>query len=346
MSAERRDHLRESTQKALRPLTVRQALSVSQVHSTADFILDDIVVNKVTLVAHVVNVVLDESGKTQKFFLEDGSAGRLVAQRWLDSTHEFFEEIPSNCYVRVVGALDRFRDVNSLKIYTMRRVTDMHEPFHHLLEAMIASLWYERGPPEPVNQCPDPGTQGKPPTPPPTASQPPAPSPSPTPSRPPTRSQSPPQSPRAPEPSRASAPSQSPTPSRPPATVNPPAPAHTEQDYTQPQESESAGAQPNQVDGDGDGLSTTDQSEDKDEFYSVPPSPSPSPEPSPRSEHASPQLSAHYHWRDPYSDLSTLQRSIMLSIHNNTIPSERSGVSLDVIVRGLAHTSVTSGEIG
>ncbi|TFY72672.1 hypothetical protein EVG20_g340 [Dentipellis fragilis] len=391
MSAERRDHLRETTQGALRPLTIRQVLSVSQAHPTADFILDDIVVNKVTLVAHVVDIVLDGSGNTQKFFLEDGSAGRLVAQRWLDSAHKSLEEIPyvmldvaytfirtsgrgltysnicrSNCYVRVVGVLHRFRDVNSLKAFSMRRVTDMHEPFHHLLEAMIADLWYKRGPPVSVNhidaimlsaqrsglssyrnvqiQIPRKNLplhlhllrRSRLPRHHPL-----------TPSRPPTQSQPPTQS-RPPTPPRTSAPSQIPTPSRPPASAHPPPPSHKEWNYAQPQEPNSANAHPDQADPDtdGDGLSTTDQSEDKDEFYSVPPSPSPSPGPSPSSEHASPQLSTQYHWRDPYSDLSTLHRSIMLQIHNNTMPSESSGVSLDLIVRGLAHTSVTSGEIG
>jgi len=40
--------------------------------------------------------------------------------------------------VRVVGQLDAYNNITSLKAMHIRPVLDMHEPFFHFLEAMVA----------------------------------------------------------------------------------------------------------------------------------------------------------------------------------------------------------------
>jgi hypothetical protein len=47
-------------------------------------------------------------------------------------------------YVRVVGRLDVYNNTTELRVTHIRPVLDMHEPFFHLLDAMVASLSRQR----------------------------------------------------------------------------------------------------------------------------------------------------------------------------------------------------------
>lgn len=46
--------------------------------------------------------------------------------------------------MRVVGRLDIYNDTTELRATHIRPVLDMHEPFFHLLEAMVALLSKQR----------------------------------------------------------------------------------------------------------------------------------------------------------------------------------------------------------
>jgi len=50
-------------------------------------------------------------------------------------------------YVRVVGVLSRWQGFNSLVVDHIQQVADAHEPYHHVLHAIVDTLTYERGPP-------------------------------------------------------------------------------------------------------------------------------------------------------------------------------------------------------
>ena len=55
--------------------------------------------------------------------------------------------VRENTYVRVVGSLVRLSGHNYLKIIKIRKAVDYHEFCFHLLEVMVTTLTYERGPP-------------------------------------------------------------------------------------------------------------------------------------------------------------------------------------------------------
>jgi hypothetical protein len=49
--------------------------------------------------------------------------------------------------VRVVGSLVRFSGHNYVRVIKIRKAVDYHELCFHLLEVMVTTLTYERGPP-------------------------------------------------------------------------------------------------------------------------------------------------------------------------------------------------------
>jgi hypothetical protein len=53
----------------------------------------------------------------------------------------------AHAYVRVVGVLERFNGYNYLRVMNIRNAVDYHELCFHLLEVMVTTLAYERGPP-------------------------------------------------------------------------------------------------------------------------------------------------------------------------------------------------------
>jgi len=131
-------------------MTIKQLLRAERPHPRAKFSVDGIELGVVTCVAGIV--AIKDHGSMKAYFLEDGSAGRLRTT-WFqgsESGHHLGEQpLETHNYVRVVGRLDVFNNVTELRATHIRPVLDMHEPFFHLLEAMVALLSRER--PSPPN---------------------------------------------------------------------------------------------------------------------------------------------------------------------------------------------------
>lgn len=53
----------------------------------------------------------------------------------------------ASIYVRVIGELEQYNGRNYLNITNIRKIVDYHEFCFHILDAMIITLTYERGPP-------------------------------------------------------------------------------------------------------------------------------------------------------------------------------------------------------
>lgn len=70
------------------------------------------------------------------YFLEDGSGGRLRSTPLLGSETNI--QLGIHVYVRVTGVLKVYNSVNELGLIHIRPILDMHEPFFHCLEAMVA----------------------------------------------------------------------------------------------------------------------------------------------------------------------------------------------------------------
>ncbi|KAH9079518.1 hypothetical protein EDB83DRAFT_1280915 [Lactarius deliciosus] len=118
------------------PATIKQLLRASQPHSQSKFYVDDIELGVVTCVAGIV--ATSDHGSMTAYYLEDGSAGRLRTTWSRES--ETSEQFETHTYVRVVGHLDAYNNITTLKATHIRPVLDMHEPFFHFLEAMVALI--------------------------------------------------------------------------------------------------------------------------------------------------------------------------------------------------------------
>ncbi|KAL7415051.1 hypothetical protein BDY24DRAFT_383552 [Mrakia frigida] len=142
----------DSPQKArgnqsLRPITIKQFLSASQPHPDADFIIDDVDVNQVTVVAIVRN--LANQATNVSITLEDGT-GQCDARLWLDTTADSttggqMEGITQDMYVRVVGTVKTFSNKRHLAATHIRPIKDHNEVFYHLLECQYVSLVMKKG---------------------------------------------------------------------------------------------------------------------------------------------------------------------------------------------------------
>ncbi|KAI0748135.1 hypothetical protein C8Q80DRAFT_719586 [Daedaleopsis nitida] len=139
-----------SSSTNIRPVTIRQLLDATRPHSDAMFSINDIVVDHVSIVAHVIDVRQYDS--CLLYHLEDGtSAGRIIARQWRS---DMVEQLPDNdkqLYVHVVGQLDTKaakNTRNSLNIRRIHRVTDIaNQLLFHIAETAFVTLCYERGPP-------------------------------------------------------------------------------------------------------------------------------------------------------------------------------------------------------
>ncbi|KAI9466312.1 hypothetical protein BJY52DRAFT_1241222 [Lactarius psammicola] len=122
------------------PVTIKQLLRAERPHSQSKFSVDGIELGVVTCVAGIV--AISDHGSMKAYYLEDGSAGRLRTT-WsheLETRRQFGERLEMHTYVRVVGQLDAYNNITSLRAMQIRPVLDMHEPFFHVLEAMVAFI--------------------------------------------------------------------------------------------------------------------------------------------------------------------------------------------------------------
>jgi len=81
--------------------------------------------------------------------LEDGT-GRSEARHWIvDANGEDnrrWNDIQPNTYVRIMGGLKSFGKKRYINANQVRQVTDPHEVYYHILEAITVTLTLERGP--------------------------------------------------------------------------------------------------------------------------------------------------------------------------------------------------------
>ncbi|KAI1795869.1 hypothetical protein LXA43DRAFT_989837 [Ganoderma leucocontextum] len=317
----------------LRPVTIRQLLDATRQHSEAPFQIGDIEAHRISFVAHVVSVRTSDSSTTYE--LEDGtSRGRISARQW--SSDVECDQLPDDysLYVHIVGHLDRKVRLNSRNwviIEHIHEVTDMpNRLFFHILETAFVTLSLQRGPPPTtVLNSIEPGRATAPsptlvhrnaPTTPSrvagSSSQPQRA----VPAR--IRNSDPPTSPSSPQQhtQRTSArePMSEPaTPLRQLAPTRKPVPA-TSPSPSPPPSSPSPGP-------------------------SSPPVPETPPPPQRPSKTAGKRRQPGIK-RDPFADLTVLQRAILLQLMN-TPPSE-DGTDVTAIAMGVSHHDVTPGQIG
>lgn len=134
-------HAKNRDAQALVPLTVKQInealLATSE---NANFVVDGVDVNNVTIVGLVCNKV--ERVTDVGFVLDDGT-GRVDVHRWV---HEPFDSnematIKDGMYVRVYANLKGFQGKRQLIAFAVRPLTDFNELSYHFLECMYVHMY-------------------------------------------------------------------------------------------------------------------------------------------------------------------------------------------------------------
>jgi len=114
--------------------------------------IDGVEFDLVTLVASVVSA--ENKSGTRSYSIEDGT-GRIRARQWLplDKNKDYIYDKPedllalASTYIRVYGKPSTYKGYISLEIQDTRPVTDPHEIYFHIMESIVATLQYTRGPP-------------------------------------------------------------------------------------------------------------------------------------------------------------------------------------------------------
>ncbi|KAK7693495.1 hypothetical protein QCA50_003063 [Cerrena zonata] len=132
---------------SVRPVTIKQILTATQVHSEADWVIDNAEVGTVTVVAQVISI--QKQATNIVYNLDDGT-GRLEARHWVDpSAMEEDEEEPvtEGVVIYMMGNIKAFSNKRYINTSQKRVSKDPHEIYFHLLNAMTTKLQLERGPP-------------------------------------------------------------------------------------------------------------------------------------------------------------------------------------------------------
>ncbi|RPD80078.1 hypothetical protein L226DRAFT_530266 [Lentinus tigrinus ALCF2SS1-7] len=141
--------LASSSATGIRPVTIRQLLDATRPHSDAKFSIGGIDIDKVSIVAQVVDVEGRSSSIT--YFLHDGTGPRLIAKQWLSDDGETLP-VGHWGYAHVVGQLDPKAQPGSKNVLIVKRIRALIDPpedqlSFHIFQAAYVSLCFERGPP-------------------------------------------------------------------------------------------------------------------------------------------------------------------------------------------------------
>lgn len=153
---------RSEIKHSVRPMTIAQLNKATQAHTEAEWRLDDIEIGQVSVVAHVLSI---QPQATNCVYMLDDGTGRFEARQWVD------EESPLNArnwagltedrYIRITGGLKAFGNKRYINTQHIRPVSDPHETWFHLIEAITTTLTLERGPPNANGQAQPRAAQSK-----------------------------------------------------------------------------------------------------------------------------------------------------------------------------------------
>jgi len=136
---------------SLRPVVCRQVLDATRATDNTDVVIDGVEATQLTFVAQVLSVQIQSTNMMLK--LDDGT-GQVESRQWIEQgPNSDVEQMKKNqgCienhWVRVLGNVKNFSNKRHFAAQYVRPVTDPHEIYFALLEAMAVHLHYTKGPP-------------------------------------------------------------------------------------------------------------------------------------------------------------------------------------------------------
>ncbi|KAJ7111543.1 replication protein A subunit RPA32 [Mycena crocata] len=142
--------------QSLRPVTIAQIRKATQMHSDADWVVDENPIGQVTIVAELHK---HEAFTTNRTFGLDDGTGRMDAKMWMDTPDDQKLQtwrgmkVGNNLqpeYVRVTGSLRTHHGKKHIHASNIRLVKDPNEIYFHILEVISVNVILQKGlPPRP-----------------------------------------------------------------------------------------------------------------------------------------------------------------------------------------------------
>ncbi|KAJ7940560.1 replication protein A subunit RPA32 [Mycena leptocephala] len=146
--------------QSLRPVTIAQIRKANQMHSDADWVVDDNSIGQITVVAELYH---HKAYTTNRNFGLDDGTGRIDAKMWTDTPDSLVDEtwrgistsdnkaVPFKpIYVRVTGTIKTHNNKRHIHASNIRVVKDQNEVYFHILETLSVNIILQKGlPPRP-----------------------------------------------------------------------------------------------------------------------------------------------------------------------------------------------------
>ncbi|KAG9012059.1 replication factor A protein 2 [Tulasnella sp. JGI-2019a] len=136
---------------SLRPVVCKQVLEATRNTGDNDVLIDGVEATQLTFVAQVLSVQIQATNMMLK--LDDGT-GQVETRQWIEQgPNADVEQMKlnqgciENHWVRVLGNVKHFSGKRHFAAQHVRPVTDWHEIYFALLEALSVHLQYTKGPP-------------------------------------------------------------------------------------------------------------------------------------------------------------------------------------------------------
>ncbi|KAJ7449884.1 hypothetical protein FB451DRAFT_1286873 [Mycena latifolia] len=135
--------------QSLRPVTIAQIRKAHQMHSDADWVVDDHPIGQITVIGELHEHKVFTTNRT--FRIDDGT-GRIDAKMWIDTPDDQKDQswrgIPLNAdplYVRVTGSVKTHNGKKYIHTSNIRLVKDPNEVYFHILDAISVNVVLQKG---------------------------------------------------------------------------------------------------------------------------------------------------------------------------------------------------------
>ncbi|KAF7294871.1 RPA-C domain-containing protein [Mycena indigotica] len=134
--------------QTIRPVTIAQLRKATQMHSDAEWKLDDKTIGQITLVAEVREHRVQSTHRG--FLLDDGTA-TMSGKLWIDTPPDQQElpfrgaSINESHHFRITGNLRSHSGKKYVHVSNMRLVTDMNEIYYHIMETIYVHVALQKG---------------------------------------------------------------------------------------------------------------------------------------------------------------------------------------------------------
>ncbi|KAJ7172405.1 replication protein A subunit RPA32 [Mycena filopes] len=153
---------RTPASQSVRPVTVAQVRKATQMHSDAEWVVDESPIGQISIVAELSEHKVYTTNRS--FGLDDGT-GMITAKMWMDTTEDQLDAVwrgipPKKrgdspvVFVRVTGNIKIHGDHKHIHASNIRLVKDYNEVYFHLLETISVNIILRKGLPPRPGQAP------------------------------------------------------------------------------------------------------------------------------------------------------------------------------------------------